>query len=193
MALKGRMHKMQKIEMGQFLLILCCVSYLIWWYRGFRPDVEVSRTSGIGGILLLVTAVLGIAGVFFSLSPVMEKTAAKLNPMHIAAAGILGYIILLWITRTVFDRVVTSELLLIVGWTVLELTVINRLNAALFLSDSSFFVMGIVIAAAFAISMVLYVAYYRIEEWKAFYAAMVPLLTEAATMTVLVVLLYLEK
>ena len=141
MALKGRMHKMQKIEMGQFLLILCCVSYLIWWYRGFRPDVEVSRTGGIGGILLLVTAVLGIAGVFFSLSPVMEKTAAKLNPMHIAAAGILGYIILLWITRTVFDRVVTSELLLIVGWTVLELTVINRLNAALFLSDSSFFVM----------------------------------------------------
>ena len=193
MALKGRIHKMQKIEMGQFLLILCCVSYLVWWYRGFRPDVEVSRTSGIGGILLLVTAVLGIAGVFFSLSPVMEKTAAKLNPMHIAAAGILGYIILLWITRTVFDRVVTSELLLIVGWTVLELTVINRLNAALFLSDSSFFVMGIVIAAAFAISMVLYVAYYRIEEWKAFYAAMVPLLTEAATMTVLVVLLYLEK
>ena len=44
----------------------------------------------------------------------------------------------------------------------------------------------IVIAAAFVISMVLYVAYYRMEEMKAFYAAMVPLITEAAAMAVLI-------
>ena len=43
------------------------------------------------------------------------------------------------------------------------------------------------IAAAFAVSLVLYVAYYRMEEMKAFYAAMVPLVTEAAAMAVLTV------
>ncbi len=181
---------MQKIGMGQILLILCCICYLVWWYRGFRPDVKVRRTGGINGVLLLVTAVLGISGVVLSLSPVLEMTAAKLNPVYIAVGGILGYLLLLWITRVVFGRVVTSELLLIVGWTVLEVVVINRLNAAQMLSDPSFFAMGIVIAAAFAISMVLYVAYYRMEEWHAFYTAMVPLLTEAATMTALVILLY---
>ena len=41
------------------------------------------------------------------------------------------------------------------------------------------------IGAAFAVSMVLYVAYYRMEAVKAFYAAMIPLLTEAAAMAVL--------
>ena len=52
--------------------------------------------------------------------------------------------------------------------------------------DRGFAVMCIVIAAAFLISMVLYVAYYRMEEMRAFYAAMVPLITEAAAMAVLI-------
>ena len=42
------------------------------------------------------------------------------------------------------------------------------------------------IAAAFVISMILYVAYYKMEEMKAFYAAMVPLVTEAAAMAMMV-------
>ena len=37
-----------------------------------------------------------------------------------------------------------------------------------------------------AVGMVLYVAYYRMDEMKAFYAAMVPLVTEAVTMAVVV-------
>ena len=42
-----------------------------------------------------------------------------------------------------------------------------------------------VIAVAFLISIVLYVAYYRMDEMKAFYAAMVPLITEAVAMGIL--------
>ena len=38
------------------------------------------------------------------------------------------------------------------------------------------------ITAAFLISIVLYVAYYRMEEMMAFYAAMVPLVTEGLAM-----------
>ena len=63
---------------------------------------------------------------------------------------------------------------------------IDRLNAAGYLSEGKFSVMCIVIAIAFLISMVLYVAYYRMEEMKAFYAAMVPLITESVAMAVLV-------
>ena len=79
----------------------------------------------------------------------------------------------------------TAELFLIVGWTVLEMTVINRLNAAGFQTDQGYFIQCFVIAAAFLVSMVLYVAYYRMEEMKASYFAMIPLMTEAAAMTVL--------
>ena len=99
---------------------------------------------------------------------------------------IAAYIVLLIITRFVFHRIVTTELFLIVGWTMLEMTVINRLEAAGALQGNRFLIVCIVIAAAFMISIVLYVAYYRMEEMKAFYAAMVPLITEAASMAVLI-------
>ena len=49
------------------------------------------------------------------------------------------------------------------------------------------------LAAAFLISMVLYVAYYRLEEMKAFYAAMVPLITEASAMAVLIGIMLAER
>ena len=68
----------------------------------------------------------------------------------------------------------------------LEITVVNRLNAAVLLSDGNFILMGVIIAAACIISLILYVAYYQMEEMKAFYAAMIPLITEAAAMAILV-------
>ena len=180
---------MHRIVTGQVLLILCCVFYLIWWYRGFRPGEYVSRAGGINGVLFLVTALLGIAGIIFSLMPGGEEVLPKkINPPYIAAAGIAAYIVLLLVTRYLFDRVVTTELILIVGWTALEIHVINRLNAGGSLSDGRFAAMCVVTAAAFLISMVLYVAYYRMEEMRAFYMAMVPLVTEAAAMGVLLVL-----
>jgi hypothetical protein len=71
--------------------------------------------------------------------------------------------------------------------------VINALNASSKLSDPRFYVMLAVIAAAFIISMILYVLYYRMEEMKAFYAAMLPLITEAVSMTVLVLLMVIKQ
>lgn len=177
---------MRKIMIGQILLILCCVFYLIWWYRGFRPGTDVSRIGGLNGVLLLITAALGITGVVFCLLPVQELSKPKLNPMMIIICGIAAYVVLLLITRFGFRRVVTTELFLIVGWTVLEMTLINKLSAGGALSETGFLVMCIVIAAAFIVSIILYVAYYRMEEMKAFYAAMVPLITEASAMAVLV-------
>lgn len=177
---------MRRILIGQILLILCCFVYLIWWYRGYRPGAEASRVGGTNGVLLLITAALGMAGLFVSLMPVQEMQEPKINPMLIAFVGIVSYFVLFLITRFVFHRIVTTELILIVGWTTLEMAVINRLYAAGALSGTGFAVMCIVLAAAFLISMILYVAYYRMEEMKAFYAAMVPLITEAAAMAVLV-------
>ena len=195
---------MRKVLTGQILLILCCVFYLIWWYRGYRPGVQANKVGGVNGFLLLITVVFGVAGLTLSLMRIPEVAGAAgssaqagspmqaatplLNPTAIVIAGIAAYFILLVITRFGFHRIVTTELVLIVGWTTLEMTLINRLNAAGALSGGGFAAMCVVIAAAFLISMILYVAYYRMEEMKAFYAAMVPLITEAAAMAVLVVI-----
>ena len=177
---------MRRIVIGQGSLIICCILYLIWWCRGYRPGVNASRLGGINGVLLLATAAFGIAGIALSLMPLPLTAAPKLRPTVILIAGIAGYLALVLITRFAFHRIVTTELFLIVGWTILEMTVISRLNAFGGLSGTGFAVMCAVIAAAFVLSIVLYVAYYRMEGMKAFYLAMVPLITEALAMAVLV-------
>ena len=48
--------------------------------------------------------------------------------------------------------------------------------------------MAIVIIAVFILDIILYVAYYRMEEMRAFYAAMVPLIAAAVTSGMLVIL-----
>lgn len=97
------------------------------------------------------------------------------------------------ITKYGFDRFVTTELFLIVGWTMLEASILNRLAGSGILFGAKLICMIGVIAFAFVISMVLYVAYYRMEDMKAFYAAMVPLITEGVSMSVLVLMLFSVK
>ena len=162
---------------------------MLWWYRGYRPGVTVSRVGGLNGVLLLLTAAFGLVGVIMSTGAVPELYPAKINPLYLIPAGATMYIILLLITRLVFHRVVTTELILIVLWMVLELSVINKLNAGGYLSDKVFLFMTIVIAAVFILNIILYVAYYRMEEMKAFYAAMIPLIAAAMTMGILTVLM----
>ncbi len=178
---------MKRILIGQILLVICCIFYLIWWYRGYRPGVSVSRIGGVNGFLLFLTAAFGAAGLICSLTRVQTRIEYKIGPMLIVIGGIALYFALLLITRFAFHRVVTTELFLIVGWIMLEMTVINRLHAAEILSESRFLILCAVIILAFVISIILYVTYYRMEEMKAFYAAMIPLITEAAAMAVLTI------
>ena len=182
----------KQVLTGQILLILCCVVYLVWWYRGFRPGVYVSRAGGVNGILLLITAALGMTGIIFSLMPVQYVAEPIFSQLSIIIFGIAAYILLLAVTKWGFHRIVTTELILIVGWTTLEMAVVNKLYAAGAMSYGGLLLTLIVIAAAFLISIVLYVAYYRMEEMKAFYAAMVPLVTEAIVMAVILTVSSIE-
>ena len=177
---------MRHIITGQTLLIACCIFYMIWWYRGFRPNVEADRLGGINGILLLITAILGVAGILFSLMPTPETAGTKYGQMYIIIGGIAAYIILMMVTKYAFNRIVTSELFLIIGWTMLELSLLNRLSGSGLLSGTRLMAVYVSVLLAFIISMVLYVAYYHMEDNAAFYSAMVPLITEAASMGVLI-------
>ena len=183
---------MKRLLAGQALLVLCCIFYSLWWYRGFRPRTNVNRIGGVNGILLLVTMALGIGGVALSLLPIPAVKQAKAGAPAIVMAGIIAYVAALLITKLCFKRIVTTELMLIIGWAVLEMVVICRLEAAGFLGGGRFACMCIVIAAAVMVSLILYVAYYRMEEMKAFFAAMVPLATEAAAMVILIVMVLIQ-
>ena len=163
--------------------------YLFWWYLGYRPNTDVNRVGGVNGALLFLTAAFGMAGIVFSLMPTEETMNTRYSQLFVIVGGIAAYIILMMITKYGFDRIVTTELFLIVGWTMLEMSLINRLNGSGLLTGPRLIIIYVVIALAFTISMILYVAYYRMDEMKAFYAAMVPLITEGVSMAILVLLL----
>lgn len=160
---------------------------------GYKPNEQESRGEGLVGTLLMLTALFGVAGLIFCFMPSFETAHTKYSQTFIVIGGIATYIVLMFVTKYGFQRVVTTELFLIVGWTMLELSIINRLSGSGLLLGPKLITMYIVIAVAFMISMILYVAYYRMEDMKAFYAAMVPLITEGISMGVLVLLLVVNK
>lgn len=174
-----------KMMYGQILLIICFLFYLIWWYRGFRPGVDVSRVKGLNGLLLAITAITGIIGVALSLTGSVPTTP-MIPASVILVTGIIAYIVLLLVTRFLLNRVVTSELLLIVAWTMLEVWVVNCLDGTGLLPGAMFGIMIAVLALAFLGSMVCYVLYYKIEEKAAFYVAMVLLIAGIVSMVTLV-------
>ena len=181
-----------KLFAGQILLILCCALYLVWWSVSYRPGISVSRVSGFRGLLLMITALCGVTGMVLSVAGANHlpgSSARKLSGTFILISGVVLYFIMMLITTIVFHRIVTTELFLITGWGALELMAVSALNGAGIFQNGAFLGMAAVIAAAWILSMVLYVLYYRMEAHRAFYAAMVPLIAEAASMLILIIVL----
>ena len=119
----------------------------------------------------------------------LPKGTAKLSAPGIFLAGIALYAAMLLITAKCFSRHVTTELVLITGFLVLELSVVSALNAADSLSDGRFYVMLAVSIAAYIAGMILYVLYYRVEPVRAFYLAMVPLAADGIAVLILILLM----
>ena len=82
----------------------------------------------------------------------------------------------------------TTELFLITDWLILEMCLINTLYGAQILSISRFWNLFFVLMVAFVVSILLYILYYRMEAMKAYYAAMIPLMTEAISMIIVLIL-----
>ena len=180
---------MRQVILGQVFLIVCCCFYLGFWYTGYKPGVNADRMNGINGVLFAATALTGMAGILLCLIPSDMLFKVKFPQMFVLFGGIVMYIILMLVTKYGFGRIVTTELFLIVGWTMLEVSILNKLAGTGVLDGAGLVISCLAVLIAFLVSMVLYVAYYRMEDMKAFYAAMVPLVTEAVAMLVLVLVL----
>lgn len=175
---------MKRIIIGQILLIICCVLYLTFWSLGYKPGADGERFKALTMIFLVLTAFSGIVGTestIVGMNAISKVRDPVLPGWVICTAGIVLYLLLLLVTGKILHWPVTTELLLITGCLVLESCMINSLVAAGTPKNRTV-VMLIIVLAAWLISMVLYMLYYRMNEQKAYYAAMVPLITEAAGM-----------
>lgn len=167
---------------SNILLIICCAFYLAWWILAFKPVGAIKGMAA--GWLLIPAFIAGLAAVVLAVKGVLSASAgAALFPSGLLLwGGIAGYLILLAVTRLFFQRQVTTELLLIVGWTVLALAEINKLYGVGCFSHGLAVIFVAVTVAAALISLVCYVLYYRLGDHAGYFDGMIPLFMAALVM-----------
>ena len=169
----------KQIFRSNILLIVCCAFYLAWWLLAFRPAGAVKGMKT--GWLLIPAFAAGIAAVVLAVQGIRSAPIeAALFPGGLLLwGGVAAYFILLAVTGLLFQRQVTTELFLIVGWAVLALSEINTLYGVGRFSRGMAVPFAVVIVAAALISLVCYMLYYNLGDRAGYFDGMVPLLLVA--------------
>lgn len=172
---------------GDILLVGCCAFYLLWWAVAFKP---VGAIKGVkSGWLLIPAFLLGVAAVVGILYGAfgMGAKRAFFSGGTILLAAVLAYVALLIATWLAFHRQVTTELLLIVGWTALTFYEVNALYGAELLARGGAIVLFALAIAVAAASMVCYVLYYDLADTAGYVDGMIPLILVAVFMAALAI------
>ena len=172
----------KQIFRSNILLIICCAFYLAWWLLAFKPTGAVKGMKT--GWLLIPAFAAGLAAIILAVKGIQSASVdVVLFPDGLLLwGGIAAYLILLAVTRLLFQRPVTTELFLIVGWAVLALSEINVLYGVGRFSHGLAVIFAVVIGIATLISLVCYVLYYNLGNRAGYFDGMVPLLMTALVM-----------
>lgn len=176
------------IAAGQGAMALCCLFYAAWWYVAYNPEVNEDPFSGKAGILFWITFACGIAGVYLNIYGIRNLADTK----QICLIGCAAYIALLAVTVLIFHRPLTAELFLIVAWATMETAAIFAAFHSDILNGNYPTMLVIVIAVTTIFSMIAYLLYYSIDEWKAFYLGLLPLIADALS-TAIVAIFIISK
>lgn len=179
-------HPIRTLLTGNWTMALCGVFYLAWWIVVFRPPKP--RSVPAGWALLALAFLTGITGLYLmgrTLTEPFPDAHPGIRGLWIVLTGAVAYVLLLAGTTFIFHRQVTSELLIIVAWTVLELCAVNFLYRYGGLSQgASWTLAGIVLASALA-SLVCYLLYYRLPYTAGFIAGCFPLALAVVTIALI--------
>lgn len=169
----------KQILAGNIMLICCCACYLIWWLVTFFPGGRMDRI--VTGWILVPALAFGLASILIIFRSIVKtELSVVLIPKDLIIwGGVIAYVVLILITRLLFARPLTMELLLIVGWGMLMLSEINILYGTSVMTRRQSLCFCLVIAAAEAVSLVCYTLYYRLSGTAAYVDGIVPLLLAA--------------
>lgn len=179
---------MKELLYGNRSMIACVCCYLAWWIITFRPPAP--KGSLMGSVFLMGAFLSGIGGIFLIVHGIInmadKPVANSFIPVWIIPVlGIIAYMILLFISANLFHRQVTSELFIIVGWTVLELCFVGTLYryGAIGRGNLAANITGIIIVTV--VSMVCYLLYYDLEYVKGYIDGMIPLILTGLMMYII--------
>lgn len=166
---------MKTVFFGVCMMAVCALFYLIWWTMAFRPKKQAPLWAST--TILVVTAICGILAVFW-----MSRGSGDLYPkrenvsmLYLLIGGAIVYLVLLLVTGIAFHRMVTTELLLIVGWALLNLIVLNALYGYKLFSISAALIFVVITIIIMIASLYCYLRYYQLDEQKRFIDGCIPL------------------
>ncbi len=182
-------HVARQMLWGNLLLAGCCVFYLLWWIFAFKPTGAIKGMKS--GWLLIPAFLLGIAAVVMISKGANGADTAQsfFSARAVLLTAVISYVVLLLVTIAAFHRQVTTELLLIVGWTALAFLESNALYGMEIISRNGAIGLFVVAVLAAVLSMICYVLYYGLGDRAGYIDGMIPLILVAVYMTVLSVLI----
>lgn len=166
--------ELHSLAVGHGLMALCCVLYLAWWCMFFRPRPESPQglEYGVGVALILGAVVAGLFGVV-RMGGAVSAVPGGVPAVVLWPAAIVAYVLLAVFTTHLFNRPITTELLLIVAWTALEIACVGALFAVGRTGLATALLVLVVVACIGA--LVCYVRYYQLTDWPAFFDGCGPL------------------
>jgi len=167
---------------GTALFVVCCLFYLAWWLVSFRPGrPQIGEKMAW---LLIPAAAAGLAGVALIIWAMAAAASDRrfFANVWVLVGGIVAFLVLMVITRWVFDRPVTSELILFTGWAALALAEVNALYGAGVFSRPMALTWFVVVVIVLVACLVCYVLYYRLDLTWRYYDGMLPLILTGLTM-----------
>lgn len=179
----------KEVAAGHVVLAACGAFYLAWWAVAFKPGYTVNKWEA--RILLAMTLILGLAAATMIIDGVLAlpNDDVPVALPYLAIGGFIVYIVLLFGTVGLFKRILTAELIIMVFWAVLELSVVDVAYGAACISTAAALGLTAVIGLASAGNLVSYLLYYRMNERAAYIDGMVPLAAAALVAVLLAAVL----
>ena len=175
---------MKLLEIGNWMMVVCAGFYLAWWRITFRPPAP--EGTPLGNICIILALISGILGIILAVAGMNgtsgEPVRAGFPGLGIVAGGAVSYVLLLVLSSMALHRQVTSELLIIIGWTVLELCALNHWFQNGRLAQWVAVLMAVIVILAAIASLVCYMLYYRVSYELGYLIGSVPLVLTAVVM-----------
>src|SRR4029079_195067 len=151
------------IVIGEVLLVVCSLCYLVWWTITFRPSV---RTPPGGGLFLAGAVLGGLGGIVLlavGIAALLPNASSPALGATIVGGALVGAL-LLYVTSTVAHRPVTTELPLIVVWATAQLAAGITLRTAGVLSAPAASAWIVATAIATLVGLGCYLVFYRLPS-----------------------------
>ena len=180
------------VVIGEALLVLCSLSYLVWWTITFRPS---ARSPHGGGPFLAGAVLAGLGGLVLLAVGIVALLPRASWPALVVTivGGVVVGALLLQLTSRVAHRPVTTELPLIIVWGTMQVAAGVTLRTAGVRTVPAASAWFVAIAVATLVGLACYLVFYQLDPVPAYWVGMVPLAVDGLVAAFLAVVVAVTR